>query len=577
MMKVPALKGRANKSIPHQRVYYGDMAQNTAMTINHFFHETADKFGAKVALRHRVKKQWEDITYGDLAEQVRAAAAGLVALGVEKGDRVALLSENRPEWGITDLATLALGGIVVPIYPTLPASQVGYIVRNSGAKVVVVEDTKQLKKLGEAWAAEPLPDLRFVVGMEGVEAVPAPPTANKDTDAPPVGMEEHPGETLPFADLLARGKAAPLDTAAYCSRWQAVTPDDVASLVYTSGTTGDPKGAMLTHGNFAANIDGSLEHYKGGGEPVTDADTFLSFLPLSHAYERTTGWFLPLRVGATIGYSGGVRTLMDDMAEVKPTIMVCVPRVYEAVRDRILDTVAKAPENRQKLFTTAIADGEEYAARKIADRSPGLILAAKHLVYERLVYAKLRERFGGHLRFLVSGGAALAGDTARFFLAIGIPISEGYGMTESAPVMSTNPVDRTRVGTVGTVIPGAKFRIADDGEILFQGPNVMKGYWKNDQATGEVIDADGWLHTGDIGVLDPDGYLKITDRKKDILVLANGKKRRPAADRAGDQAVALHQRDRPDWRQAKRDYRARPAQQKQSRRVGESPEPRLRR
>jgi long-chain acyl-CoA synthetase len=471
------------------------------MTINEMFQTTVANHGAKVALRYKKDKTFHDISYDDLADRVATLCAGLIALGIEKGDRVALLSENRPEWAVTDLAVLALGGVVVPLYPTLPAPQIAYIVRNSGAKALIVSDKKQLAKAVEA--RKEFPALSSLIVMD---------------DAP--GRDE---SVLTFDSVRERGAAEPLADAAYAARWKAATPDDVASLVYTSGTTGDPKGAMLTHGNFFADIEGSRKHYGNSDSPVTCDDTFLSFLPMCHAYERTTGYYLPIRVGATVGYCEGVRTLMDDMAQVRPTLMVCVPRVYEAMQERIQDTVAKAPEKRQKLFRDAIARGEEYAAAKISGKSPGPILSLKHIIFDKLVYGKLRERFGGRFRFFVSGGAALSTETARFFLAIGIPISEGYGMTEASPVMSTNPVSRTKVGTVGTVITGGEFKIAEDGEILYRGANVMKGYWQNPVATAEVIDAAGWLHTGDIGALDGDGYLKITDRKKDILVLANGK------------------------------------------------------
>jgi long-chain acyl-CoA synthetase len=280
---------------------------------------------------------------------------------------------------------------------------------------------------------------------------------------------------------------------------------------------------MLTHANFLTDVDASIALYTASGSPITSDDVFLSFLPMCHAYERTTGYYLPIRVGASVAFSQGLRTLSDDFAQIQPTLMVCVPRVYEAVRERMLDAVAKEPEKKQKLFRAAIATGEEYAARKIEGKFIGPILGLQHLVFERYVYTRLRGRFGGRLRFFVSGGAALSVDTARFFQAIGIPISEGYGMTEASPVMSANPVDRIRVGTVGKAVPGGTLKIAEDGEILYHGPNVMKGYWGNDTATREMIDADGWLHTGDIGTLDGDGYLRITDRKKDILVLGNGK------------------------------------------------------
>ena len=469
-------------------------------TLNTLFQTTAQKYAAKTALRYKDGKTFSDISYGDLAGRVQMVASGLAALGLTKGDRMALSSENCPEWVVCDLAALSLGAIVVPIYPTLPAPQVAYICRNSGAKILVVGDAKQKAKADEA--RTDAPELQNVVVLEG----------EADGEA-----------TQSFAGVMALGKQTPLSSEEWKSRQDAVTPQDVASLVYTSGTTGDPKGAMLTHGNFVANVDAALEHYGAGGAVVTDADTFLSFLPLSHAYERTTGYYLPFRMGASIGYSGGVRTLTDDIAQIKPTIMVCVPRVYESVADRITDAASKEGEAKASAFAKAIEVGKEVADRKRNGKGAGPILGAQHLLFEKMVYGQIREKLGGNFRFLVSGGAALHEDIARFWEAIGIPISEGYGMTEAAPFMSTNPVNHSKAGTVGTVAPGGQFQIAPDGEILYRGPNVMKGYWDNPDATSEVIDENGWLHTGDVGELDSEGYLKITDRKKDILVLANGK------------------------------------------------------
>ena len=465
-------------------------------TINQIFHDAVAQHRDKVALRHKVDKAYQDITYGELAQQVEAFAGGLVALGLVRGDRVAILSENCPEWAVADLAALAIGAVIVPLYPTLPAAQIAFIVGNSGARLLV-SDSKQLKKATEIRAL--VPTLEHLVGIGAT---------GEDTT------------THPFADVLAQGKAAPL--ADYAARWQAVGSDDLASLVYTSGTTGDPKGAMLTHNNFVWDVDASLKHYAGGGVEVGPDDTFLSFLPLSHAYERTTGYYLPLRVGATIAYSEGVFKLSENLVEAQPTIMVCVPRIYEAFQDKAVERMSKAPETERKAFEAAIATGKEWAAAKEAGHV-GMGLSVKRMAFEKLVYGKARERFGGKLRFFVSGGAALSRDTALFFAGIGLPISEGYGMTEASPVMSTNPLNHTKVGTVGTVLPGAEFRIAADGEILYRGPNVMRGYWQNEAATRDVLDGDGWLHTGDVGVLDGDGYLKITDRKKDIIVLGNGK------------------------------------------------------
>jgi long-chain acyl-CoA synthetase len=466
------------------------------MTLCGLFQESVSRHGGRVALRFKEKKTWRELTYAQLAEQVQAIAAGLDTLGIVPGDRIAILSENRPEWAVTDLAALHLGATVVPIYPTLPAPQVAYIVGNSGARLLVVSDAKQLKKALDVRAS--VPSLEFVLVF----------------DSGAVGVDD---SLRTYPALLASGHEKPLG-ARFETLWKAVGDDDLASLVYTSGTTGDPKGAMLTHGNFASNALSARDLFAAGGYTIDTKDTFLSFLPVCHAFERTAGYYLPLACGATIAYSDGVRTLTDEMQQIRPTLMVCVPRVYEAIQERILDAVAKAPANRQALFQRALAVGMAWV-----DGKRGPILALQRLVFEKLVYAKARERFGGKFAFFVAGGAALSPATARFFGALGLPVMEGYGMTEASPVMSCNRPGATKLGTVGTVLPGGTFRIAADGEILYKGPNVMPGYWKNDTATAEVIDTDGWLHTGDIGVLDAEGFLKITDRKKDIIVLANGK------------------------------------------------------
>jgi long-chain acyl-CoA synthetase len=449
-------------------------------TISEAFFAVAKESPDAPALQVRAKKTWTAISYGELAAKVEACAAALAARGVGHGDRVAILSENQPAWAIFDLAILSLGAIAVPIYPSLPAPQVAYILKNSGAKGALAGDEKLNARLQEA-----------------------------RSDAPEVVWTVVAGEE--FEAFLQEGEKAPKPTSK-------PVPDDVASLVYTSGTTGDPKGAMLTHANFLTNVQGARDVLSEIGAPLGAGDLWLSFLPLSHVFERMAGHFLPLCFGACIAYSGGIRTLAEDMKTAQPTIMVCVPRVWEAMQERILDGVAKADPKKRALFEKTQAVGRAWLEGK---RGP--ILWVQKLILDRLVGRAARERFGGRFRFWVSGGAALNPEVARFFAALGIEILEGYGMTESAPVIAVNRPGRIRIGTVGTVIPGGKIKIAPDGEICYSGPNVMKGYWNNPAATQEMIDADGWLHTGDIGVLAPDGFLRITDRKKDIIVLANGK------------------------------------------------------
>ena len=442
------------------------------------------------ALKIRVKKEWQTTTYGELANRIKSVAAALAHRGIRHGDRVVILSENQPAWAIFDFAILSLGAITVPIYPSLPPNQIAFLLANSGARAALAGDVKLLKKLQEA--REISSNLEFVVACGAAD------------------------DAIEYEDFLAEGAQYPLSS--WKSTQTEINPDDVASFVYTSGTTGDPKGAMLTHRNFLSNVSGARRALEEAGSPIGGQDTWLSFLPLSHVFERLGGHFLPLTSGACVAYSGGVRTLVDEMQQVKPTIMVCVPRVWEAMQERILDGVAKADPKKRALF-----EKTQQLGRAWLEGKRGPILWLQRAILDRLVGRTARDRFGGNFRFWVSGGAALNPDVARFFAALGIEILEGYGMTESAPVIAVNHPGKVRIGTVGPCLFDGEIKIAADGEICYRGANVMKGYWQNESATREMIDADGWLHTGDIGQLDSDGYLKITDRKKDILVLANGK------------------------------------------------------
>jgi long-chain acyl-CoA synthetase len=467
-------------------------------TICQAFQETVARMPDQPALMHKEGGRYLSRTYAELAQQVREFALGLADLGVASGDRVALLLANRPEWAIADLATLSLGAVTTPLYPSLPAAQVEYILDDAAAAVLILEDEKQWRKLQEI--RDRLPALRHVLMVE-----PRP------ADAAEAGV-------LQFADVLARGRAAGETGAAFERRWRGVKPDDLASIIYTSGTTGEPKGAMLTHFNFMSNALGAVQVID-----IRPDNLFLSFLPLSHVFERLAGYYLPLSVGATIAYAESVFAVQQNMAEVRPTIMASVPRLYESIHARILDTVAKAPPQRQRLFHWALRVGREVTARRQAGQIVGPLLALQHAVADRLVFRKIRERTGGRMRYFISGGAPLPRATAEFFTAVGLTILEGYGLTETSPVISVNRPGRVRLGTVGELMPGVEVRIAPDGEILTRGPHIMRGYFHKPEATRDAIDPEGWFHTGDIGDLDEAGYLRITDRKKDIIVLANGK------------------------------------------------------
>jgi long-chain acyl-CoA synthetase len=470
-------------------------------TINTRFAEAARKYPDRPALSHKPggSKDWETLTYQTVADKVRQVSLGLRALGIERGDRVALLSENRPEWAIADLAILAAGAVTVPIYPTIPAAQVSHILADSGAKAVIASDAKQITKVVQS--RENAPNLSVLITLDEAAA----------TDG-----------VLALTALIQAGEGGSFDEP-YETRRDSVQASDLMSLVYTSGTTGSPKGAMLTHGNMTAALDGANEKFPQFTPPN---DVFLSFLPLSHVFERVT-YNLAMTQGAHTVYNDSIFKLIDNMAELHPTIMQCVPRVFESIQERISDGIAKLPERRKNLTNRALELGGLVAKRQNAGKSVGPLLLGLFLFYDKLVLSKIRARFGGKIKFFVSGGAPLNPATASFFLAIGIPILEGWGLTETTAAAAANPAGRVKIGTVGTHLAGVAIKTADDGEILVKGPTVMRGYWNNPEATAEVIDSEGWFHTGDIGEIDSGGYVKITDRKKDILVLANGKKVAP--------------------------------------------------
>ncbi len=391
-----------------------------------------------------------------------------------------------------------MGGLVsVPIYPVLPPDQVEHILRDSGARGVFVADQEQLDKLMLVRAR--LPALERAFAFDPCEA------GSRGDE--PLTLAELAGTTRP-----------PERAATYLPDARGTTPDDLATLIYTSGTTGPPKGVMLTHANFHANVVLSTRVF-----PVGADDRALSLLPLAHVFERTVGHYIMWNAGVTVAYAESTHTVARDLREVAPTVMAAVPRVYEKVLERAEHTAREGGPLRMAIFSWARRVGEERAARELNGGSPGPGLRLRAELADRLVFRKLRARTGGRIRYFLSGGAALSPAVARFFYAAGLPVIEGYGLTETSPVLTFNPVDAVRIGTVGRPVPGTEIRLADDGEILARGPQVMKGYYRRPEATAETIDPDGWLHTGDVGELDADGYLSVTDRKKDLIITAYGK------------------------------------------------------
>jgi long-chain acyl-CoA synthetase len=436
-------------------------------------------------------------------EEVRDLSLGLSALGMDPGERVAIMAESRPEWLAVDLAVLAAGAIPVPVYPTLSAGQVRYILEDSAATIAIVSTRLQLEKIQEI--RHQLPALQVIVVMDATAAGQTPSV---------VSLAE--AAERGHARMLAEWGAARQfhDTA------RAVRADQLATIIYTSGTTGEPKGVMLTHAALVANLLAAAQVLD-----VSERDVGLSFLPLSHAFERMVAWVY-LLCGVHIVFAESFDTVGRDLGLVRPTVITGVPRVYEKLHARIMEKGASGSAPRAALFRWAVGAGVRKASATLRGRAAGALDRLQAGLADRLVFDRVREGLGGRVRYLVSGSAPLSADVAEFFSAIGLPIVEGYGLTETAPILSVNPPDAPRVGTVGRSLPGVELRIAEDGEILARGPNLMTGYYNKPQATADVLE-DGWFHTGDVGNIDEAGYLSITDRKKDLLVTSGGKKIAP--------------------------------------------------
>jgi len=433
------------------------------------------------------------ISAAEFGDGVKHLALGLRDLGFGPGQKLCILSENRPDWTMTDFATLSCGGLTVPIYTTLVSEQVRYIIDDSDATVVVVSSADQWRKIEPLRAG--LAKVRHYITF----------------------ADEAPAGVLTIKDVMARGRAvAEAEPGLYDALVARVKADDEATLIYTSGTTGVPKGVVLTHNNLLSNIKTASDIIE-----FSSKDTVLSFLPLSHILERMV-MFTYIYKGCTVAFAESVEAVAQNLLEVRPHIMVSVPRVFEKIYTKVMDQVLTSPALRRKIFFWALGVGKEYGALKLAGRPVPRGLQLRRAIAAKLVFSKIIARTGGRVRFFVSGGAPLSKDIAEFFYAMGLVILEGYGLTETSPLLSVNTFENIRLGTVGKPAPGIDIRIAPDGEILARGPNVMKGYYKKDAETREIMEG-GWFHTGDIGHFDADGYLVITDRKKDLLVTSGGK------------------------------------------------------
>ncbi|HVT45667.1 MAG TPA: long-chain fatty acid--CoA ligase [Thermoanaerobaculia bacterium] len=448
-------------------------------------------------MKYKRDGRWIDIGVDELADRVRHFSTGLRRLGVKREDRVAILSENRPEWTIADFAILAAGAVTVPIYPTLLGRQIEYILNDSGSVAVVASTTEQMDKLLDV--RDHCPGLSTIIVCDAPDRLKAEVLTFESVVRSGAEIEKAEGRER-FDQILASRKA-----------------DDLATIVYTSGTTGNPKGAMLTHGNIASNVVATCEVLQ-----FEKGDVTLSILPLSHILERM-GDFSYLYRGATIAYAESVSKVRDNLQEVRPDLFAAVPRLFEKMQAAIMENVAASPARKQKIFHWALGVARERLPFRVEHKPLPFGLKLKSLIAEKFVFKKILDRLGGNVRFVLSGGAPLSPELAAFFIGAGLEIYEGYGLTETSPVISINTPKARRLGTVGRPIPGVEVKIAPDGEILSRGPHIMKGYYNNPEATAQAIDADGWFHTGDIGEIDSDGFLKITDRKKDILINAYGK------------------------------------------------------
>jgi long-chain acyl-CoA synthetase len=463
------------------------------------FFDQARQHGDRPFLWAKHDGSYRPVTWREAAAQVEAIARGLRALGLQRGDRVALVSENRPEWMIADLAIISAGCITVPAYTTHQVEDYRYLLANSGARAAIVSTDALAQRVIRA--ADQVDVVEHVVMIEALTQGHASST-----------------DILRLDDLIARGRDAGGDIAAWVAETKA---DDLACLIYTSGTGGLPKGVMTSHGNIMANCHGAYGLLKLLG---LDDEVFLNFLPLSHAYEHTAGMMFPISLGASIYFAEGADTLAANMIEAKPTIMTAVPRLYETLHQRMVRMVDRDGGWKAKLFYRAVAIGE----KRLAD--PHSLTLGERLIdplLDKLVRDKMRARFGGRLKAMVSGGAPLNPKIGSFFIALGLRLLQGYGQTETSPVVSANLPNKIKVATVGPPLDGVEVKIAEDGEILVRGPVVMKGYWNEPEATAKALEG-GWLHTGDVGELDRDGYIVITDRKKDFIKNSGGDMIAPA-------------------------------------------------
>jgi long-chain acyl-CoA synthetase len=472
-------------------------------TICDLFMNTVTKNPEKHLFFHKVEDRWEGISGSEILTTVKKISFSLLSKGVEARDNIAIMSTNSPNWAMVDYGIVTMGSASVSIYPTLIPSQIEYILNDSESIGIFIEDDDQLQKLLEI--RDLCHKLKFIVVMDD---------SYKNDDK----------QIINWSTFLESGKSH-IETAniRYRDLIKEVSPDDLLTLIYTSGTTGNPKGVMLSHSNMVSNVTAVMDKIE-----FLDDDIFLSFLPLSHSFERMGGHFTAFSQGATVFYAENMEKLTENILDVRPTVMLSVPRLYEKMYARILDSVNASSSLKKKLFWWSIDVGRIIVDYRMNNEKAPFFLAFKYNLAKKLVFNKIKMKIGGRLRYFVSGGAPLSQEIAEFFAAADVVILEGYGLTETSPVLTANTIDYLRFGTVGKPLDNVEVKIAFDGEILVKGPNIMMGYFNSPEATKEVLDDEGWFSTGDIGELDDDGYLKITDRKKNILVTSGGKNIAPA-------------------------------------------------
>ena len=465
-------------------------------TLIDVFTSVARKHRRPDILNYKSGGRWISISSDEMLRRAKLIAAGLRAIGVQRGDRVAILSESRVEWTLTDAGSIFLGAIDVPIYPTLTPPQVRYILKDSGACVLFLENREKYIELKEVLGE--CTEVKHVIFFD------------------PAGVTAAEGLTL--SEVEEKGRELEQREPGQIERMaMQIKPDDLATIIYTSGTTGEPKGVMLTHSNLVTNLVDSSGHFSFG-----EHDIVLSVLPLSHVFERQA-MYMYLHRGMAVYFAESLQTIGPNLREVRPTILVGVPRIFEKIYARIRERAAEAGKVSEALLEWSLSVAREYAKHRLAHQPIPQSLKVKHSIATKLVFSKWQRAFGGRMRLLVSGGAALSEDLTYIYIGAGIPILQGYGLTETSPVITASSIEDTRVGTVGKPIPNVEIRIAEDGEIEVRGPNVMRGYYNKPEETRAVFTADGWFKTGDIGTIDEDGFLRITDRKKELFKTSGGK------------------------------------------------------